>query len=373
MKNLATYQTLEARTAGSDSDGAAEVRDALRSPRGAARWLPRPDQLDDLLELKFGGSVEEILGPALLNPVKGIALNPGKKVRAKLVELSCQLVDKADGSTASREHRAELCAEVVEFIHMGSLVVDDIEDSSKMRRGKPALHVRHGLPIALNAGNWLYFWPFRLLKNAGFPQDALLFAYEHCHQTLLRAHFGQAVDLGVRVDTLEQERVPQVCLAAMELKTGALMGFATVLGGVLGGADRRVLSILQEFGEGLGVALQMFDDLGNVNSKREPSKRFEDLMLYRPSWVWALAAKHGSSDDYRKFVTAAHELPDDRQLEIWLDEYSLLSRGRQSAEKFMAKVFAKLERRLSDARAKPVNHAFEDLRELGAEIARAYE
>ncbi|MDH3443378.1 MAG: polyprenyl synthetase family protein [Deltaproteobacteria bacterium] len=373
MKNAATFKTLEARTSRNKNNGPADLVDTRNSQRGADRWLPRSDQLDDLLELNFGGAIEEVLDSALLNPVREIAFNPGKKIRAKLVELSRHLVNEDDGSSLSRDHRAALCSEVVEFIHMGSLVVDDIEDGSKMRRGKPALHMRQGLPIALNAGNWLYFWPLKLLKSAGFPQDALLLAYEHCHQSLLRAHFGQAVDLGARIDAIAQERVPQVCLAAMELKTGALMGFATLLGGLLGGADRRALSILRQFGEGLGVALQMFDDLGNVTSKREPTKRFEDLMLYRPSWVWAVAAELGSSADYRSFISAAHKLPDERQLEKWLADHYLLKRGCQSAEEFMAKVFAKLNRRLSDSMSRPLNHAFEELRELGAEIARAYE
>ena len=89
--------------------------------------------------------------------------------------------------------------------------------------------------------------------------------------------------------------------------------------------------------------------------------------------MWALAAEHGSSADYRSFIAAARELPDDRKLEIWLDRNSLLSRGHQSAENFMAKVFVKLETRLNSVMAKPVNRAFEELRKLGAEIARAYE
>src|SRR5882724_12857381 len=121
-------------------------------------------------------------------------------------------------------------AEVVELIHAGSLVVDDIEDGSTIRRGKPALHIRYGLSTALNAGNWLYFWPFQLIRALELPNRTALSVYECYHRTLLRAHFGQAMDLGSRVDRLLQTRVPEVCLATMELKTGALMGFAMMLG-----------------------------------------------------------------------------------------------------------------------------------------------
>jgi geranylgeranyl pyrophosphate synthase len=48
----------------------------------------------------------------------------------------------------------------------------------------------------------------------------------------------------------------------MKLKTGALMGFASILGGAIAGASQDGLSILDEFGRELGVSLQMFDDLG---------------------------------------------------------------------------------------------------------------
>ena len=138
----------------------------------------------------------------------------------------------AEGSTPSHVETVQcgICAEVVELIHAGSLVVDDIEDGSTIRRGKPALHIRYGLPTALNAGNWLYFWPFQLIKALELPNRTALSVYECYHRTLLRAHFGQAMDLGSRVDRLLQTRVPDVCLATMELKTGALMGFAMMLG-----------------------------------------------------------------------------------------------------------------------------------------------
>jgi geranylgeranyl pyrophosphate synthase len=130
-------------------------------------------------------------------------------------------------------------AEVVELIHAGSLVVDDIEDGSRIRRGKPALHMRYGLPIALNAGNWLYFWPLELVKALELPSETTLSVYEYYHETLLRAHFGQAIDLGSRVDKLPQNCVAEVCRASMALKSGALMGFAMVLGGAIGRAPKQ--------------------------------------------------------------------------------------------------------------------------------------
>ena len=84
---------------------------------------------------------------------------------------------------------------MVEIVHAGSLIVDDIEDDSLERRGAPSLHRLHGLPLALNAGNWMYFWALDLLDQAaaddggGRPHPRVFGdALYHCH-------LGQALDL----------------------------------------------------------------------------------------------------------------------------------------------------------------------------------
>jgi geranylgeranyl pyrophosphate synthase len=258
------------------------------------------------------------------------------------------------------------------LIHAGSLIVDDIEDGSPMRRGCPALHTRYGTPIALNAGNWLYFWPSQLLKEAGLGEDDLLLVYERYHRTLLRAHFGQALDLGARVDTLTQDEVAEVCLAAMRLKTGALMGFAALLGAMLADASERLLSTLDEFGRDLGVALQMFDDLGNVIGKCEPSKRYEDLILSRPSWVWACAAQRSRPADYRDFVAAARKLPEAGDFQTWMERHCLVQETRQSARAHLDRSFDNLKNRLSAEHVRWSARALDELRALGEEIAVAY-
>lgn len=270
------------------------------------------EDLSNLLGLRYGAEVDDIIRIALFSPVEHLTSNCGKRIRGQLVHLAYRLVTDDNPGSLVAAKQCRTCAEVVELIHAGSLVVDDIEDGSRIRRGKPALHIRYGLPIALNAGNWLYFRPFEFIRQLGLSDQTTLKIYERYHRTLLRAHFGPAIDLGSRVERLPQSRVAQVCLASMELKTGALMGFATALGAALGGAIEPVISVLDDFGRDLGVALQMYDDLGNVLGTREPVKKHEDLMLSRPSWAWACAATASSKRDYEKFVLAAGNLPDAR-------------------------------------------------------------
>lgn len=352
------------------------VRRDIRDPRGNEEnvecGLPESRRLRDLLGLADATTVETILHSALLDPLADMTSTRGKRVRAQLVEFSYRLLhdDRPPSVNAARQCR--LGGEAVEMIHAGSLVVDDIEDGSVMRRGRPALHMRYPMPIALNAGNWLYFWPFELLKEMRLRQTELHLAYDRCHRTLLRAHFGQALDLGARVNTLTQTAVPEVCLAAMKLKTGALMGFAALVGGAIAQAPEKLLVILDDFGRDLGVALQMFDDLGNVIGKCEPSKRYEDLILSRPSWVWACAAQGSCPGDYQDFVEVVRKLPEPGDLDAWIERHQLVQKTRQSARAHLDHSFDNLQNRLNAERVRWSARAFDELRGLGEEIAVAY-
>jgi geranylgeranyl pyrophosphate synthase len=317
--------------------------------------------------------VEGVLRKSLLEPVGALISNRGKRVRAQLVSLAYRLVHAEGMASLSAAKQCRACAEAIELIHAGSLIVDDIEDGSQMRRGKPSVHVQYGMPLALNAGNWLYFWPFEVLRGSGLSRAQVLSVYEHYHRTLLRAHFGQAIDLGSKVNYLPQASVTEVCLASTRLKTGALTGFAAVLGGAVAGAAEPVLTLLDEFGADLGVALQMFDDLGNVISKCDPLKRYEDLALSRPSWVWACAATRSNAYEYEAFLEAVARLPDAAWLERWFGAHGLIEATRASAREHLEGAFARLERGLVTSQVTWSVRALNELRQLGDEIAVAYE
>jgi geranylgeranyl pyrophosphate synthase len=157
----------------------------------------------------------------------------------------------------------------------------------------------------------------------------------------------------------------------MKLKTGALMGFATILGGSIAGASEWVLPILDDFGREFGVALQMFNDLGNLIGKCEPSKRYEDLKLYRPSWVWACAAATAPRH-YQQFCTAVARLPYADELEIWIGEHNLVQQVRATAHHHLDAAFRRLEKRLSHNGVHSSPSVFDELRRLGEEITIAY-
>jgi geranylgeranyl pyrophosphate synthase len=221
---------------------------------------------------------------ALVGPVGEFLSRPGGQFRGRLVRLAWALTGRPD------EPPPELLW-VVELLHAGSLIVDDIEDGSVQRRGKAALHRLVGVPAALNMGNWLYFVPFDLLRTAGLPLAVELAATRLCLDAVRVCHEGQALDLTARIGDLHPSEVISVCRAIGERKTGALMGMAAELGATAAEADADTADALRQFGERVGVALQMLNDLGELTGAAGPVKHPEDLTHGRITWPWAWAAE----------------------------------------------------------------------------------
>ena len=320
--------------------------------------------LDEALQHGQGGVVDDILQAALIGPVREFLGRPSKQIRGQLVDLGFALVGKARDAEQSA-----VGAEILEAIHAGSLVVDDIQDGSRFRRGQPTMHRQHGIPLALNAGNWLYFWPLERLPRLGLPAAQELLLYRLCHQALLRAHFGQAVDLGTPIDALPQARIASVVRASLELKTGALTALAVCLGGALAGADEARLEPLRKFGTRFGVALQMFDDLGNLKVHGTDEKQYEDLRLRRPSWVWAVAAENFDAAAFDGFLQAVRSLPDDSGLRKWLGEKRLPAVGRDLAREYLAAAVRELATEVDRGR----ESALAETQILAERLSRSYE
>lgn len=235
---------------------------------------------------------------ALFAPLREIALRPGKEFRGQLTHVAWELA----GGTGRLP--IEIPA-IVEAYHLGSLIVDDIEDGSELRRGAPALHRIVGVPLALNAGNWLYFWPGALLSRAGFGAETELALRTAIDRAVLRCHYGQALDLSVRVTELHHDEVASVVHATTRLKTGSLMELAAELGATAAGASPEQIRVLANLGRDTGVALQMLDDLGGIAVARRAHKGREDLVAARPSWVWAWLAESVDRVSYRRLRSMA--------------------------------------------------------------------
>lgn len=235
----------------------------------------------------------------LLSPIQEFLDRPAKKIRAQLVYSSFDLARKnSDPAPLGRSLLPTLAA-LVEALHAGSLVIDDIQDAGTNRRGRPALHSLMGQPSAINAANWLYFWPADQMRREDLPQELELEIYRLYHQTMTRAHYGQALDLAYDMTRTSQERVHSICRAAIGLKTGALMGMCSELGALAALADSSTRARLSAFGESFGACLQMFNDVSELRGK-SPTQGSVGPFI-RPSWIWAVASQMLDGSEFLEF------------------------------------------------------------------------
>jgi geranylgeranyl pyrophosphate synthase len=223
---------------------------------------------------------------ALAGPAAEFLARPGKQLRATIVHAGWALGGGAPDAAPER------LALVIELLHAGSLIIDDIEDGSDERRGGPALHHLVGTPLAINTGSWMYFWAQAELGGLGLPERRELAAHRATAAALVRCHQGQALDLATRVPDLDPGDVAAVVAATTRLKTGALCRLAAELGAIAAGAPDAVIAATGGFGEAVGTGLQMLDDLGSLASAARRAKGREDLRGGRPTWPWAWLALH---------------------------------------------------------------------------------
>ncbi|VVB99323.1 Short chain isoprenyl diphosphate synthase [uncultured archaeon] len=187
----------------------------------------------------------------------------GKRLRPAFCLLSCEAV----GGRAQDALRA---ATAIEMFHNFTLIHDDIEDASQLRRGKPCLHVKYGLPLALNAGDGLFMMVWREALGLEGPHR------ETAQQRMLDAFTqvleGQAIELGWYQKNnwdVDEEQY----YAVVKGKTGALIAASCEVGAILGGADGKTQRALSEFGMGLGVGFQIIDDALNIIGDEEKYKK----------------------------------------------------------------------------------------------------
>jgi geranylgeranyl pyrophosphate synthase len=243
--------------------------------------------------------IDQRLDAALRGPVAEFLARGGKRVRAEIVGLAFRI--------ASRSHQAIACPdellEFLELMHAGTLVVDDVQDGSRMRRGRESLHVTHGVPLAINAGNWMYFAALERLAGLDLPPETLCQLLQRSLTVFKLGHEGQALDLSVRVSQLPQQAVPEVVEQISTWKTGAFTELAAWLGATVAGGATADVHAIADFGLHLGLALQMRNDWAEIQRAAECKVLSADLLNQRATWPWAWLALSLPAVEYRAMLS----------------------------------------------------------------------
>lgn len=191
----------------------------------------------------------------------------GKRIRPLLLLAACEAVG---GEISSALQAA--CA--MEMIHTYSLIHDDLPamDNDDFRRGKPTNHKVFGDAVAILAGDALLTQAFSLLSSpffaANVPPDRILSViHEIAHAAGSRGMVGgQLVDM-------ESEGKKDLDLPTVQFihthKTGALIKASVKCGAILGGADERQLAAITRYGEAIGLAFQIADDILDIEGTTE--------------------------------------------------------------------------------------------------------
>ncbi|MBE6795216.1 MAG: polyprenyl synthetase family protein [Ruminococcaceae bacterium] len=193
--------------------------------------------------------------------------NGGKRVRPLLTLLFCD----ACGGNAQK---AVPMAEAVEFIHTYSLIHDDLPcmDDDDYRRGKPSNHKVYGEATAVLAGDGLLTAAFELIA-AGCAEGLYSADVAIKAVSALSQRAGCNGMIGGQILDIQNENNPNADFNRLKLtdnlKTGALIDAACVLGCIAAGADEAKLSAASEFAYKIGLAFQIKDDILDVTSTLE--------------------------------------------------------------------------------------------------------
>ncbi|MGB9867039.1 MAG: polyprenyl synthetase family protein [Bacillota bacterium] len=220
------------------------------------------------LELELHNTLRERRMPQGLKAAMEYALFPGgKRLRPLLTIASCV----GSGGNASE---ALVGAAAVELVHCYSLVHDDMPemDNSPTRRGRASLHAAFGQGVALLVGDALLTLGFELLGDLP-PEKAHL-----CVGILARCAGGEGMVGGQYMDMFPArahqagEGFADFALTVARLKTGRLFGAAAGLGWVLGSAHPADFENAVSFGEKIGTAFQILDDIEDWTSGEDQGK-----------------------------------------------------------------------------------------------------
>jgi geranylgeranyl diphosphate synthase type I len=182
----------------------------------------------------------------------------GKRTRPAMAMLACEA---AGGDP--RRALASGCA--IEVFHAAALIHDDIMDGSELRRGRPCAHRLHGVPLAINAGDYaLGLVCTMVVRDHGLDDATKLAVLEVISEMSERTVEGQALDVGWVRDDIFELTVDDYLTMALG-KTGYYSGIAPLkAGAIIGGATEESIRALEAFGKDCSIAFQIQDDLLNL-------------------------------------------------------------------------------------------------------------
>lgn len=194
--------------------------------------------------------------PQISGILEDIVRSGGKRLRPMLVLLAARAWNY-ETSFAT----LVAAAAGVELLHTASLVHDDAVDHSTFRRGKPTLNSQVDTPAVILVGDYLFAQSAILAASTNSPRVVSVFS-----NSLGDICDGQLMEM---MDARNPEQTERQYLARIYGKTASLFGCAAETGAIIGGAPEDAISALRGFGDDLGLAFQIMDDVLDITGGAE--------------------------------------------------------------------------------------------------------
>jgi geranylgeranyl diphosphate synthase type I len=305
----------------------------------------------------------EALNKAVAEPIWEFLGRGGKKWRPTLFLLVCEALGK------KAEDYVDF-AIIPEVVHNGTLMVDDVEDASEYRRGKPCTYKIYGLDIAVNAGNTMYYLPLLPLieKREELSVRTVNKIYEIYAEEMISLSLGQATDIAwhrgiANADNISEEDYLQMCA----YKTGTLARMSARIAGVLAGAKEKLVTDLGNYAESIGVGFQIQDDVLDLTSDEFAEKkggRGQDITEGKRSLPVIHTLKIAKPRDRKRLIailnmhTSKTSLKDEA-INI-MQNYHSIDYSRQTARKLVRESWSNVEKLLPASSGKQKLKAFAD-------------
>ena len=285
----------------------------------------------------------------------------GKRWRPALCLLACEAV-------GGKEEDALPFVPLVELVHNGTIMIDDIEDDSKERRGKPCTHILYGMDIACNDSNALYFIGLiALYRNTPtLDLETKSKLYDLYSEELLRVCTGQSMDIlwhkGNKADITEQEYLQMVVY-----KTGVLARFAAKMGAILGNSSQEQVDALGHFAEAIGIGFQIQDDileLTNEEFKKGKGSVGGDIHEGKRSLLVIKTLENASNEDKKRLLEILDShTENEKEIEeaiAILEKYEAIDYAKEKAKSVVEAAWKEIDGRLEDSEAKKTLRSLAD-------------
>lgn len=303
----------------------------------------------------------QALNKAIAEPFWEFLDRGGKRWRPSLFLLICEALGKTSQDFVD-------FAIIPEVIHNGTIMIDDIEDASQLRRGKPCTYRIYGLDIAVNAGNAMYYLPLLpLIENREkVSAEKLCKIYEIYVKEMINLSLGQAIDIAwhrglANADEIVEKDYLQMCA----YKTGTLARMAAKIAAVLADANDELVERLGRFAESIGVAFQMQDDILDLTSKEFAEKkggRGQDITEGKRTLMVIRTLKVADSKDKKRLMEILSMHTSDQNLRdeaiMIMKKYGSIEYVKQFARKMVEDSWREAEKFLPTSDAKEKLGAF---------------